>query len=163
MFTDEELKQALLIATKYARTWEQTSLGNEDYAATAMEKLIVLKEKPANLEAWIKLVIKNMMIDRHRKISKRPATLREMSPEEIQAIAIGRNDPSLTSLVGNQDVVAKLLEKLDPKYQQLLILDAAGYPSREIAEELGYKNARVVATLIKKLRNELKEQLKGSL
>ena len=86
-----------------------------------------------------------------------------MSPEEIQAIAIGRNDPSMTSLVGNQDVVAKLLEKLDPKYQQLLILDAAGYPTREIAEELGYKNARVVATLIKKLRNELKEQLKGSL
>ena len=62
MFTDEELKQALGIATKYARTWEQTSLGNEDYAATAIKKLIVLKEKPANLEAWIKLVIKNMMI-----------------------------------------------------------------------------------------------------
>ena len=66
--TDEELKEALSVANNYAMNWTHTSLGHEDYAATAIEKLLQQSEKPENISAWIKLVIRNMMIDRNRKL-----------------------------------------------------------------------------------------------
>lgn len=40
------------------------SLGAEDYAATAIEKLFEQKERPANVEAWLRKTINNQYIDR---------------------------------------------------------------------------------------------------
>lgn len=158
-YSDEELKKALAIANKFAQKWTHTSLGFEDYAATAIEKLLLQKEKPENIEAWLKLVITNMMIDRHKKLKARKPSLRDMTPEEIQAIAVGRNDRSMTSLIAISDYVAKILDDLPDKEQQLLVLDAAGFSTKEIAEELGYANAKVVATRIKQIRIKIKASL----
>ena len=36
-----------------------TTLGPEDYAASAIEKLLEQSEKPANVEAWIRKTINN--------------------------------------------------------------------------------------------------------
>jgi RNA polymerase sigma factor (sigma-70 family) len=158
-FTDEELKRALTVANKFAMKWTHTSLGAEDYASTAIEKLLQQKEKPENIEAWLKMVITNMMIDRHKKLKARKPSLRDLSPEEIQAMAVGRNDRSLTSLLAIKDQVADILDALPDKEQQLLVLDAAGFTTKEIAEELGYASAKVVATRIKQVRKKLKESI----
>jgi len=158
-YTDEELKRALAVASKYAQKWTHTSLGFEDYAATAIEKLLMQKQKPENIEAWLKMVITNMMIDRHKKIKARKPSLRDLSPEEIQTIAVGRNDPTTASLIAIKDYVAEILDGLPDKEQQLLILDAAGFSTKEIAEELGYAGAKVVATRIKQARNTVKASL----
>jgi DNA-directed RNA polymerase specialized sigma24 family protein len=40
-------------------------------------------------------------------------------------------------------------------------LDAAGFKTKEIAQELGYANAKVVATRLNQVRLKLKEQLDG--
>lgn len=157
--TDEELKRALAVANKFAMKWTHTSLGAEDYASTAIEKLLNQKEKPENIEAWLKMVITNMMIDRHKKLKARKPSLRDLSPEEIQAMAVGRNDRSLTSLLAIKDEVADILDALPDKEQQLLVLDAAGFTTKEIAEELGYASAKVVATRIKQVRKKLKESI----
>lgn len=158
-YTEEELKFALQVANKYAQKWTHTSLGFEDYAATAIEKLLAQEEKPENIEAWVKLVIKNMMIDRNKKIKARKPSLRDLSPEEIQAIAVGRHQRSMSSLIANQDLVANILDDLQEKEQQLLILDAAGFSTKEIAEELGYASARVVATRIEQVRKKVRNSI----
>jgi RNA polymerase sigma factor (sigma-70 family) len=160
-FTDEELKRALTVANKFAMKWTHTSLGAEDYASTAIEKLLIQKQKPENIEAWLKMVITNMMIDRHKKLKARKPSLRDLSPEEIQAIAVGRNDRTMSSLVAINDQVADILDQLPDKEQQLLVLDAAGFTTKEIADELDYASAKVVATRIKQVRNKVKKNLLG--
>jgi DNA-directed RNA polymerase specialized sigma24 family protein len=67
----------------------------------------------------------------------------------------------MSSKIVNQDLVADLLEELSEKDQRLLILDAAGFKTKEIAEELGYANAKVVATRLKQVRLKLKERING--
>lgn len=161
-FTDEELKLALDVANKYAMNWTHTSLGHEDYAATAIEKLLQQSEKPKNIPAWIKLVIRNMMIDRNRKLKARKPSLRDLDPEEIQAMAVGRNNPSMSSLVAMKDQVADILDQLPEKEQQLLVLDAAGFSTKDIAAELGYASAKVVATRIKQVRRRVRENVQSS-
>ena len=155
-FTDEELKLALDVANKYAMNWTHTSLGHEDYAATAIEKLLQQSEKPENIPAWIKLVIRNMMIDRNRKLKARKPSLRDLDPEEIQAMAVGRNNRSMSSLIAIKEQVADILDQLPEKEQQLLVLDAAGFTTEQIAKELGYASAKVVATRIKQVRSKVK-------
>lgn len=160
-FTDEELQEALEVANKYAMNWMHTSLGHEDYAASAIEKLLQQKKRPENIPAWIKLVIRNMMIDRDRKLKRRGQSLRDLEPEEIQIMAVGRNNRTFSSLFAQKELVLSLLEQLPQKEQQLLILDAAGYSTNEIAIELEYANAKVAATRLKQVRLKLKERLDG--
>ena len=160
-FTDEELRQALKVANKFALKWSHTSLGAEDYASTAIEKLLTQKEKPDNIEAWLKLVITNMMIDRNRKLKARKPSLRDLEPEEIQAMAVGRNNRSMSSLIAIKDEVADILDQLPEKEQQLLVLDAAGFTTEEISKELGYASAKVVATRIKQVRIKIKQNILG--
>ena len=136
-----------------------TSLGYEDYAATAVEKLLMQEQAPANIEAWIRLVVTNMMFDRNKKIKARKPSLRGLEPEQLDAMLTGQRNISLSSKIANEDLVANLLEDLNEKDQRLLILDAAGFKTSEIADELGYANAKVVATRIQQLRKKLREAL----
>lgn len=76
-------------------------------------------------------------------------------------MAVGRNDRSLTSLLAIKDQVADILDALPDKEQQLLVLDAAGFTTKEIAEELGYASAKVVATRIKQVRAKVLESLRS--
>lgn len=155
LYTEEELKKALQIANDYALRWQPYSLGAEDYAATAIEKLLMQEKRPANIEAWLKLVIKNMMIDRHKKLKARKPSLRGLEPDELQSMITGGEKRSISSLIADKDLVADLLDELPPKEQQLLVLDTAGFSTEEIANELGYANAKVVATRIKQVRKKL--------
>jgi RNA polymerase sigma factor (sigma-70 family) len=161
-YTDEELKRALEVANSYAQQWQPYSLGAEDYAATAIEKLLLQKKRPENIEAWLKLVIKNMMIDRHKKLKARKPSLRGLEPEELQTMISGRERSSISSQIADKDLVADLLDELPPKEQQLLVLETAGFTTAEIAEELGYASAKVVATRIKQVRKKLQDRINAS-
>ncbi|NDA81183.1 MAG: hypothetical protein EBX92_08745 [Actinobacteria bacterium] len=37
-----------------------TSLGAEDYASTAIEKLLMQKKQPENVEAWLRMTVTNL-------------------------------------------------------------------------------------------------------
>ena len=149
------MKVALDQSTRFGAT----SLGYEDYAATAVEKLLMQEQAPANIEAWIRLVVTNMMFDRNKKIKARKPSLRGLEPEQLDAMLTGQRNISLSSKIANEDLVANLLEDLNEKDQRLLILDAAGFKTSEIADELGYANAKVAATRLKQVRNRLKEEI----
>ena len=147
------------VALDQSMRFGATSLGYEDYAATAVEKLLMQEQAPANIEAWIRLVVTNMMFDRNKKIKARKPSLRGLEPEQLDAMLTGQRNISLSSKIANEDLVANLLEDLNEKDQRLLILDAAGFKTSEIADELGYANAKVAATRLKQVRNRLKEEI----
>ena len=157
--SEEEAKWAMKIALDQSMRFGATSLGYEDYAATAVEKLLLQEQAPANIEAWIRLVVTNMMFDRNKKIKARKPSLRGLEPEQLDAMLTGQRKISFSSKIANEDLVANLLEDLNEKDQRLLILDAAGFKTSEIADELGYANAKVVATRLKQVRNRLKEEI----
>ena len=157
--SEEEAKWAMKVALDQSMRFGATSLGYEDYAATAVEKLLMQEQAPANIEAWIRLVVTNMMFDRNKKIKARKPSLRGLEPEQLDAMLTGQRNISLSSKIANEDLVANLLEDLNEKDQRLLILDAAGFKTSEIADELGYANAKVAATRLKQVRNRLKEEI----
>ncbi len=159
--TDDQAKWAMDIALDQTRRFGPTSLGHEDYAMTAVEKLLLQDEAPPNIEAWIRLVVTNMMIDRAKKLKARKPSLRGLEPEILDTMVSGSRVRSMSSKIANQDLVANLLEELSEKDQRLLIMDAAGFKTKEIAEELGYANAKVAATRLKQVRLKLKERLDG--
>lgn len=158
--SDQEFKRLWIITIGYAMRFGHTSLGLEDYVSSAFEKLLKMdEEKVPNPEAWLKLVITNMMINRAKKLKHRPPTMRGLEAEEIEAIGLGTDQRSFTSQIADADLVAQILDGLGEKQRQMLILDAAGFSTAEIADELGYANARTVATRIKQVREEIKKSL----
>ena len=157
--SDDEAKWAMKIALDQSKRFGITSLGYEDYAASAVEKLLKQEQPPANIEAWIRMVVTNMMYDRNRKIRARKPSVRGLEPDQLDAMLLGQRKTSLSTQVANQELLTDLLEDLSEKDQRLLILDAAGMKSKEIAEELGFANAKVVATRIQQVRKKLQKEL----
>jgi len=102
-----------------------------------------------------------MMYDRNKKIRARKPSLRGLEPDQLDAMLLGQRKASLSTEVVNQALLADLLEDLSEKDQRLLILDAAGMKSKEIAEELGFANAKVVATRIQQVRRKIREALES--
>ena len=157
--SDDEAKWAMKVALDQSKRFGPSSLGYEDYAASAVEKLLIQEEPPPNIEAWIRLVVTNVMYDRSKKIRARKPSLRGLEPDQLDAMLLGQRKASLSTQVVNQALLTDLLEDLSEKDQRLLILDAAGIKSKEIAEELGFANAKVVATRIQQVRKKLKKEV----
>ena len=159
--SDDEAKWAMKVALDQSKRFGPSSLGYEDYAASAVEKLLMQEEPPPNIEAWIRLVVTNMMYDRSKKIRARKPSLRGLEPDQLDAMLLGQRKASLSTEVVNQALLTDLLEDLSEKDQRLLILDAAGMKSKEIAEELGFANAKVVATRIQQVRRRIRKALES--
>ena len=153
MWTDSVTEAEWTEWTKIARRASNQrqaypSLGAEDYAAAAIEKLIQQQVRPDNVEAWIRTVLRHMYIDRARKIVRHEfGNVADIDNEHVEreliTFAMG---PSTRAI--QLDTVRRILNSLSRKEQQLLILSAAGLDNHEIAVELGYASNRIVATRI---------------
>ena len=139
-----------------------TTLGAEDYAAQAIEKLLEQKEQPANVEAWLRLTIKNQYIDRFRKIEARGGvTQREWSNERWEEEMITRAIGSPSAFVVARAHVEEILGSLKDKEKELLIMYAAGFDNHQIANYANYKSNKIVATriaqILQKVRTEFEK------
>lgn len=137
-----------------------TSLGYEDYAAQAIEKLIEQPSRPTNIEGWLALTIKRQYIDRFRKIQARGgASNRELSDEqweeEMVVFAVG----SPSALVQRQESVKEVLALLTDKEREILIMAAAGYDNHDIAMYLNYRTNKIVATRLQQIREKVRNAL----
>ena len=150
---------------KFARSLSKakkvnTSLGPEDYAAQAIEILLQQEKKPANVEGWLALTIKRQYIHRFRKIQARGGgSMRELSDEDWEREMISRAVGSPSLLVRVNESVGELLDKLNLKEKEILILSAAGYDNHDIAMHLGYKNNKIVATRLGQIEQKVKTAL----
>jgi RNA polymerase sigma factor (sigma-70 family) len=137
-----------------------TSLGPEDYAASAIERLLEQKERPANVEAWLRKTINNQYIDRFRKIQARGGTSnRELTDEEWEIEMVTHAVGSPSGLVRIRESVDEVLSVLSAKEKEILILSTAGYSNHEIAMHLGYRTNKIVATRLGQINQKLKEQI----
>jgi DNA-directed RNA polymerase specialized sigma24 family protein len=150
---------------KFARTLSKakkvnTSLGAEDYAAQAIEILLQQEKRPVNVEGWIALTIKRSYIHRFRKIAARGEhSMRDLSDEQLgeEMISFAAGSPSV--LVRVKESVDEILDVLNLKEKEILILAAAGFDNHEISEQLEYKNNKIVATRIKQIEQKVKTAL----
>jgi DNA-directed RNA polymerase specialized sigma24 family protein len=137
-----------------------TTLGPEDYAASAIEKLLEQSEKPANVEAWLRKTINNQYIDRFRKIEARGGVShREWSDErwEVEMVSHAFGSPSV--MVAIKDQVDQVLKVLNEKEKEVLILAAAGFDNHQIAIYAGYKNNKIVATRLAQIAQKVKTEV----
>ena len=157
----EQWQEWMALAKKLSGAKKQaTSLGYEDYAAQAIEKLIEQPSRPSNIEGWLALTIKRQYIDRFRKIQARGgASNRELSDdeweEEMVIFAVG----SPSALVQRQESVKEVLALLSDKEREILIMAAAGYDNHEIANYLNYRTNKIVATRIQQIREKVRNAL----
>ena len=163
--TAAEWEEWTKFAQKIAKKNEKvpTSLGYEDYAAQAIEKLIQQSERPDNVQGWLTVTINRQYIDRFRKILKRGGpSVRELSDEqwELEMISKAAGGPSAKLIV--KDRVSELLSVLSEKEKELLILSAAGYENNQIAIYLGYGNGKIVATRIKQISAKVTKALNSN-
>ena len=150
---------------KFARTLSKakkvnTSLGAEDYAAQAIEILLQQEKIPANVEGWLALTIKRQYIHRFRKIQARGgASKRDLSDEDWEKEMITRAVGSPSLLVRVKESVSEVLDQLNLKEKEILILAAAGCDNHDIAMHLGYKNNKIVATRLGQIEQKVKTAL----
>jgi len=159
--TDEEAKYAWKVALNISGKNGHSTLGPEDFAAQAIEKLLMLETMPDNLEGWLKAVITNLYIDRNRHVDARHRNLGKTfsghTDDEIAELVADRDQPSMSSLLVNVDFAREILESLSPTDQQILVLHTAGHSTAEIAIQLDFANAQVVATKIGQIRTKLQK------
>ena len=158
--TQEEWAQWQEVARKAANAKRVfTTLGAEDYAAQGIEKLLEQKEQPANVEAWLRLTIKNQYIDRFRKIEARGGvTQREWSNERWEEEMIIKAIGSPSAFVVARAYVEEILGSLKDKEKELLIMYAAGFDNHQIANYCGYKSNKIVATRIAQVLQKVKTE-----
>ena len=141
-----------------------TSLGPEDYAAQAIEKLVSLENRPPNVEGWLALTIKRQYIDRFKKIQARGgASNRELSDDEWEKEMVICAIGSPSGLYRRQESVAEVLSVLTEKEREVLIMAAAGYDNHEIANYLVYGSNKIVATRLKQIQLKVRTELERTM
>ena len=159
--TSAEWDEWQKLARKLSKSKKQaTSLGPEDYASQAIEKLLQQENRPANIEAWLALTINRQYIDRFKKIQARGGgSNRELTDEqwEIEMVSHAVRSPSL--IVQRRDQVEEVLAVLNQKEKEILILSAAGYDNHDIAMYLNYRTNKIVATRLAQIKSKVQNGL----
>jgi len=159
--TEAEWAEWTKHAKKVALTNEKkpTSLGFEDYAMQAIEKLLVQEKRPDNVKAWLTRVVGNGYIDRFRKIQARGGeSKRALTDEEweIEMLSHAIGSPSAKIIL--KDNVDEFIAMLSTKERELLILSAGGFSNNDIAMHLGYASGKSVATRIAQICTKIREK-----
>ena len=151
------------LARKLSKSKKQaTSLGPEDYASQAREKLLQQENRPANVEGWLALTINRQYIDRFKKIQARGGgSNRDLTDEqwEMEMVSHAVRSPSL--MIQRRDQVEEVLSVLNQKEKEILILSAAGYDNHEIAMYLGCRTNTIVATRLGQIAEKVRKSLEG--
>ena len=142
------------LARKLSKSKKQaTSLGAEDYAAQAIEKLLQQETRPVNIEGWLALTINRQFIDRFRKILARGGgSNRNLTDEQWENEMISHAVRSPSIIIQRRDQVEAVLSLLNQKEKEILILSAAGYDNHEIAMHLEYGSNKIVATRLAQIK-----------
>jgi DNA-directed RNA polymerase specialized sigma24 family protein len=151
------------LARKLSKSKKQaTSLGPEDYASQAIEKLLQQENRPANIEGWLALTINRQYIDRFKKIQARGGgSNRDLTDEqwEMEMVSHAVRSPSL--MIQRREQVEEVLAVLNQKEKEILILSAAGYGNHEIATYLNYRTNKIVATRLAQIADKVRKSVEA--
>lgn len=160
--SDQEWKDAYHFAQLKAKFFGAKNELVEDMAATAMEKLVKQEPKPDNIEAWLTTVVRNQMIDLGKKVKNHGGSSikyedMNMLVTEVSALIQRSHGSVIVDKIANEEKVKKILEDLEPRDQELLMWHFSGKDNKEIALEMEYASAKVVATRIAQLIKKLQK------
>ena len=151
------------LARKLSKSKKQaTSLGPEDYASQAIEKLLQQENRPVNVEGWLALTINRQYIDRFKKIQARGGgSNRDLTDEqwEMEMVSHAVRSPSL--MIQRREQVEEVLAVLNQKEKEILILSAAGYGNHEIATYLNYRTNKIVATRLAQIADKVRKSVEA--
>ena len=137
-----------------------TSLGPDDYAAQAIEKLLKQEKRPANIDGWLALTIGRQYIDRFKKIQARGgASNRDLSDEQWEYEMVCHAIGSPSGLYRKKETVNEVLAILTEREREILIMSAAGYDNHEIAVHLGFRTNKIVATRLGQISQKVRDEL----
>ena len=159
--TPQEWQEWMKLARKLSRAKKViTSLGTDDYAAQAIEKLVMQENRPANIDGWLALTIKRQYIDRFKKIQARgSASIRDLSDEQWEYEMVCHAIGSPSGLYRKKESVNEVLAILTEREREILIMSAAGYDNHQIAMHLGFRTNKIVATRLGQISQKVKDQL----
>lgn len=159
--TPQEWEEWMKIARKLSKAKRViTSLGTDDYAAQAIEKLVMQENRPANIDGWLALTIKRQYIDRFKKIQARgSASIRDLSDEQWEYEMVCHAIGSPSGLYRKKETVNEVLAILTEREREILIMSAAGYDNHEIAMHLGFRTNKIVATRLGQISQKVRDEL----
>ena len=159
--TPQEWDEWQSLAQRLSKSKKQvTSLGPEDYASQAIEKLFSQEERPVNVEGWLALTIKRQYLDRFKKIQARGGgSNRDLSDEQWEMEMISHAVRSPSMVIQRRDQVEEVLNVLNQKEKEILILSVAGYDNHEIAMHLNYGSNKIVATRLAQISKKVQKAL----
>ena len=176
--TDEELKHWWDFAQKVAKNKkferDYLSLGPDHYASEAIEKLLSQEKRPENVEAWLRTVIINSFKNHDKRnvfeekdrdgvtFNKRRIDYRDGydadTENELAYKLLNGRPMSLGTPLVQEERLAILLGSLSPKDRHIVNLKADGFDTDEIAAEMGYASAKVVANRLKIIAKKVEEE-----
>ena len=159
--TPQEWQEWMKLARKLSKAKKViTSLGTDDYAAQAIEKLVMQENRPANIDGWLALTIKRQYIDRFKKIqAHESASIRDLSDEQWEYEMVCHAIGSPSGLYRKKESVNEVLAILTEREREILIMSAAGYDNHQIAMHLGFRTNKIVATRLGQISQKVKDQL----
>ena len=163
--TDQEWKDAYEFSKKKAYSFGARDEKVEDMAATAMAKLVKQDPKPDNIQAWLTTVVRNQMIDQGKKKHPEGGSWHDFKSNIGAAIdkisRIIRNQDSMGGRIAknleDKEKIKKYLEGLDEKEKHLIELYMQDMSNEEIAQEMGYGSAKIVATRIQQILKKIRK------
>jgi len=149
------------LARKLSKSKKQaTSLGAEDYAAQAIEKLLQQENRPVNVEGWLALTINRQYIDRFKKIQARGgASDRDLTDEQWEKEMVSHAMGSPSGIIMVKESVGEVLAVLNDKEKEILILSAAGFDNHQIALYANYKTNKIVATRLAQIAEKVRKSV----
>ena len=159
--TPQEWQEWMKLARKLSKAKKViTSLGTDDYAAQAIEKLVMQENRPANIDGWLALTIIRQYIDRFKKIQARgSASIRDLSDEQWEYEMVCHAIGSPSGLYRKKESVNEVLAILTEREREILIMSAAGFDNHEIAMHLGFRTNKIVATRLGQISQKVRDQL----
>jgi len=156
----DEWRDIALVAGRRRRQ-PSASKSAEDFASIAIERLLLQESRPANVPAWLRLTVRNVMIDAWRATTRndlRPLSdVRYSADNEMEVFT----HEIATTLLGPksaytlQESINEVLGFLSEKHQRLILMYAAGFSLEEIAEALGYASRNAVSNQIRRIRIDI--------
>ena len=161
--TAEEWDEWQKLARKLSKSKKQaTSLGAEDYAAQAIEKLLQQENRPVNVEGWLALTINRQYIDRFKKIQARGgASDRDLTDEQWEKEMVSHAMGSPSGILMVKESVGEVLAVLNDKEKEILILSAAGFDNHQIALYANYKTNKIVATRLAQIVEKIRKSVES--
>jgi RNA polymerase sigma factor (sigma-70 family) len=132
----------------------------DDVAQEAICRLLRQDPQPANLEAWLTTVVRNLVIDLHRKGDRRAHGAFGGMPSERSLQRQGYVGEPVSGPALDRMEIGQALDCLRGQERHVLELHLAGRTNQEIADRFGYASTAVAAVTLSRAKRRVRAALR---